>query len=257
MELYPAIDLKDGKCVRLYKGDINDATVYNNNAIVQASTFHKIGFRMLHIVDLNGAVSGISVNRDIVRRILEVVPVPVQLGGGIRDRAGAEAWLEAGVSRIILGTAAVKNPALVKELAAAHPDKIVVSIDARDGFAATDGWVQGSETKTLDIAKRAEDAGVAAIIYTDIGRDGTLSGPNMDATLELANAVRVPIILSGGVKTIEHITTLRDSKKIEGVIIGRALYEKTLDIRAAIDICRSGPTSSGPVSSAATAGDIW
>ncbi|MBX9726752.1 MAG: 1-(5-phosphoribosyl)-5-[(5-phosphoribosylamino)methylideneamino]imidazole-4-carboxamide isomerase [Rickettsiales bacterium] len=230
MKLYPAIDLKDGKCVRLFKGDMAAATIYNEDASAQARRFEAAGFEYLHVVDLNGAVSGKAVNRDVVARILAAVTMPVQLGGGIRDRASVESWLEAGVSRVILGTAAVKNAALVKEIAKAYPNKIVVGIDARNGMVAVEGWVKASTMKALDLAKSFEDAGVAAIIYTDIARDGTLDGPNLEETVALAEAISIPVILSGGIGSMDDLRAAKAYAKsgIEGIIIGRALYENTI-----------------------------
>lgn len=230
MRLYPAIDIKDGQCVRLFKGDMKAATIYHEDAAAQARRFEAAGFEYLHVVDLNGAVSGKAVNRIVVERILQAVTMPVQLGGGIRDRAGVENWLEAGVSRVILGTVAVKNPALVKEVATACPGKIIVGIDARAGMVAVEGWVKSSTMKVIDLAHLFEDAGVAAIIYTDIARDGTLAGPNLDETVALAEAVSIPVILSGGVGTMQHLRDVKalEHRNIDGVIIGRALYENTI-----------------------------
>ena len=230
MRLYPAIDLKDGQCVRLFKGDMNASTVYNEDAAAQARRFEAAGFEYLHVVDLNGAVSGSAVNREVVARILKAVNMPVQLGGGIRDRASVENWLEAGISRVILGTAAVKNPALVKEVAQAHPGRIAVGIDARNGMVAVEGWVKASTLRAVELAQLFEDAGVAAIIYTDIARDGTLEGPNLDETVALAEAITIPVILSGGIGTMDDLRAvkLREQSGIEGIIIGRALYENTI-----------------------------
>ena len=230
MRLYPAIDLKDGNCVRLFRGDMKAATVYHEDAAAQARRFEAAGFEYLHVVDLNGAVSGSAVNRDVVTRILAAVDMPVQLGGGIRDRASVETWLEAGVSRVILGTAALKNPALVKEVAKAHPGKVAVGIDARGGMVAVEGWVKASTMQAVDLAKLFEDAGVAAIIYTDIARDGTLEGPNLEETVALAEAISIPVILSGGIGSMDDLRAvkLRQASGIEGIIIGRALYENTI-----------------------------
>lgn len=230
MRLYPAIDLKDGQCVRLFKGDMNASTVYNEDASAQARRFEAAGFEYLHVVDLNGAISGSTINRDSVSRILASVNMPVQLGGGIRDRASVESWLEAGVSRVILGTAAVKNPSLVKEVAKAYPKKIAVGIDARNGMVAVEGWVKASTMKAIDLAKLFEDAGVAAIIYTDIARDGTLEGPNLEETVALAEAISIPVILSGGIGSMADLRAAKAHEKsgIEGIIIGRALYENTI-----------------------------
>jgi len=234
MILYPAIDLKDGKCVRLLKGDMAAATVYHEDAAAQALEFQQLGFSHLHVVDLNGAVSGDLVNQPVVKNILKSVTLPVQLGGGIRSRAGVEAWLEAGISRVILGTVAVKNPALVKEVARAYPGNIAVGIDARGGMVATEGWVEASTMRALDLARMFEDAGVSAIIYTDIARDGTLAGPNLEETKALADAVRIPVILSGGIANINDLRAVQNAGSIAGIIIGRALYEKTLDAREAL-----------------------
>jgi phosphoribosylformimino-5-aminoimidazole carboxamide ribotide isomerase len=230
MRLYPAIDLKDGKCVRLFKGDMKAATVYNEDPAAQARRFEAAGFDYLHVVDLNGAVSGKAVNQGAVTAILQSVKMPVQLGGGIRDRASAEAWFEAGISRVILGTAAVKSPLLVRELARAHPGKIVVGIDARGGMVAVEGWVKASTMKAIELTKFFEDAGVAAIIYTDIARDGTLEGPNIAETRALAEATAIPVILSGGIGTLGHLQAVKAEagSSIEGIIVGRALYENTV-----------------------------
>ncbi len=230
MRLYPAIDLKDGQCVRLFKGDMNASTVYNEDAAAQARRFEAAGFEYLHVVDLNGAVSGSAVNKEVVARILKSVAMPVQLGGGIRDRASVESWLEAGVSRVILGTAAVKNPELVKEVAKAHPGQVAVGIDARGGMVAVEGWVKASTMKAIDLAKMFEDVGVAAIIYTDIARDGTLEGPNLEETAALAESISIPVILSGGIGTMADLQAVkeRENSGIEGIIIGRALYENTI-----------------------------
>ena len=238
MILYPAIDLKDGKCVRLLKGDMNAATIYHEDAAMQAMEFQQMGFDYLHVVDLNGAVSGDLVNQPVVKNILKNIRLPVQLGGGIRSRAGVDAWLEAGISRVILGTVAVKNPALVREVARAYPGKIAVGIDARGGMVATEGWVEASTMRAVDLARQFEDAGVAAIIYTDIARDGTLAGPNLEETKALADAIRIPVILSGGIATIDDLAAVQQTGGIEGIIIGRALYEKTLDAHAAIALAK-------------------
>lgn len=230
MRLYPAIDLKDGQCVRLFKGDMAAATIYNEDAAAQARRFEAAGFEYLHVVDLNGAISGKAVNRAVVERILQSVAMPVQLGGGIRDRASIDSWLEAGIARVILGTAALRNPTLVKDAAKAHPGKIAVGIDARGGMVAIEGWVQSSSMKAIQLAKLFEDAGVAALIYTDIARDGTLDGPNLEETVALANAISIPVILSGGIGSMDDLRAVKDcgAKNIEGIIIGRALYENTI-----------------------------
>jgi phosphoribosylformimino-5-aminoimidazole carboxamide ribotide isomerase len=255
MILYPAIDLKDAKCVRLYKGDMGTATVYNHDAASQASAFQGMGFQYLHVVDLNGALSGQSVNRPAVEQIMKKVTIPVQLGGGIRDRVGAEGWLEAGVARIIIGTAALKNPLLVRELARANPGRVVVGIDVRAGKVATDGWVQDSDVKAVDLAKRFEDVGVAAIIFTDIGRDGTLGGPNIPDAVALANAVQIPVILSGGVGRMDDIKAIAQEPRLEGAILGRALYEKAIDPRAALALTAKPAAAPAPVAAKANHDD--
>lgn len=234
MKLYPAIDLKDGKCVRLLKGDMQAATIYNDDAAAQAQQFEQLGFEYIHVVDLNGAVSGDSVNHTAVSNIVKTVKVPVQLGGGIRNADAVKRWLDAGLERVILGTIALKYPGLVKEVAKAYPGKIVVGIDARKGMVATEGWVDTSTTRAVDLAKHFEDAGVAAIVYTDIARDGTLAGPNLKETQALAEAVSIPVILSGGIAKLADVQKVKASGCIEGIIIGRALYEKTLDPAAAL-----------------------
>ncbi len=236
MILYPAIDLKGGKCVRLLKGDMNKATVYGENPAAQAKAFEDAGFKYLHVVDLDGAVDGQLVNKSAVENILKTITIPMQFGGGIRSRETAELWLNAGVTRIILGTVALKNPALVKELARDYPNRIVVGIDARNGMVAVEGWVEDSTMKAVDLAKQFEDAGVAAIIYTDIARDGTLAGPNTEETAALGNAVSIPVILSGGIGKIDDIEHVKRtaSGAIEGIIMGRALYENTINARDAL-----------------------
>lgn len=241
MRLYPAIDLKDGQCVRLFKGDMKAATVYNEDAAAQARRFEAAGFDYLHVVDLNGAVSGDSVNHAVVKKIIDAVNVPVQLGGGIRSAETVQKWLDAGVTRVILGTVAVKDPALVKQVAKDYPGKIVVGIDARDGTVAVEGWVKASTMKAVDLAKLFEDAGVAAIVYTDIARDGTLAGPNLEETVALAEAVTIPVILSGGIATINDLAAVkaREASGIEGIIIGRALYENTIQPYEAFAVMNS------------------
>lgn len=236
MILFPAIDLKDGTCVRLLQGDMARATVFNDNPANQAAAFASAGFEWLHIVDLNGAFAGKSVNVDAVEAILAAVEVPVQLGGGIRDMAGIEAWLGRGVTRVILGTAALRNPELVIEACKAHPGRIAVGIDARGGRVAVEGWAETAETLAVDLARRFEDAGVAAIIYTDIARDGMLSGLNLDETLALAEAVDIPVIASGGLKDMADIEALAAPRmaRLAGAIAGRALYDGRLDPQAAL-----------------------
>lgn len=234
LTLYPAIDLKDGACVRLRRGEMDDATVYSDDPGAQAQAWQEAGCAWLHVVDLNGAFAGRPVNAAAVRAILARVTIPVQLGGGIRDMAGIAAWLEAGITRVILGSAAAKNPALVREACQAFPGRIAVGIDARDGFVATEGWAETSTLQATDLALRFEDAGVAAIIFTDIGRDGMLGGLNLDQTLDLAARISTPVIASGGVGSLADILALRDRAagapgRIDGVIVGRALYDGRVD----------------------------
>ena len=224
---YPAIDLKDGACVRLRRGEMDDATVYSNDPGAQARAWQDAGFAWLHVVDLNGAFAGKPVNGEAVSAILAHVTIPVQLGGGIRDIAGIESWLQAGVTRVILGSAAAKNPNLVIDACRRFPGRIAVGIDARDGFVATEGWAETSDVTAHELAKHFEGAGVSAIIYTDIARDGMLGGLNIPQTASLADSISTPVIASGGVGSIEDLIALRDtgSARIEGVIIGRALYD--------------------------------
>jgi phosphoribosylformimino-5-aminoimidazole carboxamide ribotide isomerase len=232
LTLYPAIDLKDGQCVRLRRGAMAEATVYSADPAAQARTWQDAGFSWLHVVDLNGAFAGRPVNGAAVAAILQAVTIPVQLGGGIRDMAGIETWLAAGVRRLVLGSAAVKDPALVRQACRAFPGCIVVGIDARDGKVATEGWSETSSFGAGELAMSFEDAGAAAIIYTDIGRDGMLSGPNVAQTVALANAVKVPVIASGGVGGLQDLIDLRHAAAgtgIQGVIVGRALYDGRLD----------------------------
>jgi phosphoribosylformimino-5-aminoimidazole carboxamide ribotide isomerase len=235
MILFPAIDLKDGNCVRLRQGDMNQATVFNNNPAAQALSFQEAGFEWLHCVDLNGAFAGRSANTPAIAAILKALTIPVQLGGGLRDRAGIDSWLEAGISRVILGTAAVRNPDLVKHAARDYPGKIAVGIDARDGMVAVEGWAEASTLSAVELAKRFEDAGVAAIIFTDIARDGMMQGVNVEATAHLARAVSIPVIASGGVNGVQDIELLRDTGAgIHGVVIGRALYDGRMEPRDAL-----------------------
>ena len=237
LTLYPAIDLKDGACVRLRRGEMDQATVYGTDPAAQARAWQDAGFAWLHVVDLNGAFAGRPVNAEAVRAILGAVTIPVQLGGGIRDLAGIEAWLAAGVRRVILGSAAVKTPALVTEACRAFPGRIAVGIDAREGMVATEGWAEASSLRATDLARRAEDAGAAAIIYTDIGRDGMLTGINLEQTVALARLVATPVIASGGLGGIADLAALRDAAPgtaIAGVIAGRALYDGRLDPAAAL-----------------------
>jgi phosphoribosylformimino-5-aminoimidazole carboxamide ribotide isomerase len=235
MILYPAIDLKDGQCVRLLRGQMDKATVFGSDPAAQARAFAAAGCEWLHIVDLNGAFAGRPVNGAAVEAILAAVEVPVQLGGGIRDRAAIEAWLARGVARVILGTVALRDPALVLEAAKAHPGRVAVGIDARGGKVAVEGWAETSETGAVELAKRFEDAGVAAIIYTDIDRDGAMQGPNVAATAALARAVRIPVIASGGISSLDDLRALKASgAPLDGAISGRALYEGAIEVGAAV-----------------------
>ncbi|ACE98874.1 1-(5-phosphoribosyl)-5-[(5-phosphoribosylamino)methylideneamino]imidazole-4-carboxamide isomerase [Rhodopseudomonas palustris] len=231
MILFPAIDLKNGQCVRLEQGDMARATVFNLDPAAQAQSFAAQGFQYLHVVDLDGAFAGKPMNAQAVEAMLKVVSMPVQLGGGIRDLKTIEAWLSKGIARVIIGTAAVRDPALVKEAAKAFPGRVAVGLDARDGNVAVEGWAESSQVTALDIAQRFEDAGVAAIIFTDIARDGLLKGINWDATIALAEAISIPVIASGGLASIEDVRTLLSprAKKLEGAIAGRALYDGRLD----------------------------
>lgn len=232
--IYPAIDLKDGQCVRLYKGAMDQATVYGDNPAAQAKNFTDAGAKWLHIVDLNGAFAGEPVNRQPVKDILAETGVPVQLGGGIRDLATMEMWLEAGVTRLILGTLALRDPALVKEACKTFPGHIAVGIDALGGFVAVEGWGEVSELTTVEMGKRFEDAGVVALIHTDIDRDGTLGGVNAAASADIARAVDIPVIASGGVRDVSDIIAVRDTGVLEGVITGKALYQGSLTIEEAL-----------------------
>jgi phosphoribosylformimino-5-aminoimidazole carboxamide ribotide isomerase len=238
--LFPAIDLKDGVCVRLEAGDMARATVFNRDAAAQALGFEAEGFEYLHLVDLDGAFAGRPVNARAIERILESVPLPVQLGGGIRDMATIAAWLEKGVNRVIIGTAAVRDPALVKQAARRWPDRIAVGLDARDGRVAVQGWSENSDLPVLDIARRFEDAGVAAIIHTDIARDGLRKGLNLDATIALAEEVAIPVIASGGLASMADIHRLLEPRagKLAGAIAGRALYDGHLNAGEALRLIR-------------------
>jgi phosphoribosylformimino-5-aminoimidazole carboxamide ribotide isomerase len=235
---YPAIDLKDGACVRLRRGEMDDATVYSSHPGAQALAWQEAGFHWLHVVDLNGAFAGQPVNADAVRDILANVTLPVQLGGGIRSIAQIEAWLTAGITRVILGSVAAKNPALVIEACKTFPGRIAVGIDARDGFVATEGWAETSDLAATELAKHFEGAGVSAIIYTDIARDGMLGGLNIEQTAALANGISTPVIASGGVGSLEDLAALKSAncRGIEGVIIGRALYDGRVEPRAALEL---------------------
>jgi phosphoribosylformimino-5-aminoimidazole carboxamide ribotide isomerase len=239
--LFPAIDLKNGEAVRLEQGDMARATVFHRDPAEQARTFAAQGFEYLHIVDLDGAFAGKPMNAAAVERILAAVRIPVQLGGGIRDHATIEGWLGKGVTRVIIGTAAVRDPALVEAAARRFPGRVAVGLDARDGKVAVQGWAESSELAVLDIARRFEDAGVAAIVYTDIARDGMLKGLNIDATIALADAVSIPVIASGGLASLDDIRALLHprAKKLAGAIAGRALYDGRLDAAAALKLLRS------------------
>ena len=241
MILFPAIDLKEGACVRLRRGDMAQATVYSSDPGGQARAWQASGCQWLHVVDLNGAFAGRSVNGAAVEDILANVTIPVQLGGGIRTMADIERWLGAGVRRVILGSAAVEQPELMAEAARAYPDRIVIGIDARDGMVAVKGWAEEMDLSAMDLARQAEQAGVAAIIYTDIGRDGMMTGLNLDQTMALADAVSVPVVASGGVGQLLDIAALCDRAvgapgTIEGVIVGRALYDGRVDVAAALTL---------------------
>jgi phosphoribosylformimino-5-aminoimidazole carboxamide ribotide isomerase len=239
--LFPAIDLKDGLAVRLQQGDMARATVFNRDPAAQAQAFERQGFEYLHLVDLDGAFAGKPMNASAVEGILGAVQIPLQLGGGIRDRVTIEGWLGKGVARVIIGTAAVRDPTLVKEAARAHPGRVAVGLDARDGKVAVEGWAEISELSALDIARRFEDAGVTAIVYTDVSRDGMLKGLNLDATIALADAVSIPVIASGGLASIDDIRALLAprAKKLAGAIAGRALYDGRLDAAEALAVLRA------------------
>lgn len=238
LTIYPAVDLKDGACVRLVKGDMDAATVYNTDPAAQAKAFEDAGATWLHVVDLNGAFDGKSVNSEAARAMLKATNLPMQLGGGIRTLAQMEAWLSEGVDRLILGTLAVKNPALVKEACRKFAGHIAVGIDARSGFVAVEGWAEASTVQVTDLAKQFEDAGVSALIHTDIDRDGTLTGVNADASSALAAAVSIPVIASGGVASIDDIHRVRAAGNLEGVITGKALYDGRLSLQEALAASR-------------------
>ena len=240
MIFFPAIDLKDGNCVRLYQGDMDQATVFSDDPAAQAQAFQDAGCEWVHLVDLNGAFEGKPVNGAAVNAILDALDIPVQLGGGIRTMATIDDWLARGVRRVILGTVALTDPDLVKAACKAHPGRVAVGIDARDGRVAVEGWAEVSELTALDLAKRFEDAGVAVIIFTDIGRDGVMQGPNLQATLDLARAVSIPVIASGGVSSMADLEELRarGGGLLEGVISGRAVYDGKIDLPAAVKLLK-------------------
>jgi phosphoribosylformimino-5-aminoimidazole carboxamide ribotide isomerase len=243
--LFPAIDLKDGLVVRLEQGDMARATVFHSDPAAQARTFEQQGFEYLHVVDLDGAFAGKPVNARAVDRILESIGIPVQIGGGIRNTATVEAWLEKGVARVIIGTAAVRDPPFVKQVSRDYPGQIVVGLDARDGKVAVDGWAKTAELPVLEIARRFQDAGVAAIVFTDIARDGMLGGLNLDATIALAEAVSIPVIASGGLASIGDIKAMLEPRasKLAGAIVGRALYNGQLDAAEALKLIRASRTA--------------
>ena len=247
MILFPAIDLKEGRCVRLVRGDMAQATVFNNDPAAQAKAFVDQGFEYLHVVDLDGAFAGKPVNADAVSRILDVCKIPLQLGGGIRDMATIDKWLARGVTRVIIGTAAVRDPSLVREAARRYPGRVAVGIDARQGFVAVEGWAQVSQLSAAELGKRFEDAGVAAIIYTDIARDGVLAGLNLEATMELAEAISIPVIASGGLASIDDVREILkpERARLAGAIAGRALYDGRIDPAAALALIRAAREDSG------------
>lgn len=236
MIFFPAIDLKQGRCVRLRQGDMDTATVFNEDPSDQACAFEKAGCRWLHVVDLDGALAGRPVNGVVVDSILDMIDIPVQLGGGIRTLATAANWLDRGVRRVILGTAALRDPDLVRSACEAHPGRIAVAIDARGGRVAVQGWSEQSDVPVLDLARRFEDVGVAAIIFTDIGRDGVLAGPNTEATIELARAVSIPVILSGGISSLADLAAIKAAGEdiLAGVVCGRAIYDGRIDVARAL-----------------------
>lgn len=237
MIFYPAIDLKDGACVRLYKGDMDAATVFSDDPTAQALSFESGGAQWLHLVDLNGAFAGESRNGSAVEDILQAVMIPVQLGGGIRNMEMVDGWLSRGVARVILGTAAVRDPQFVQDAARAYPGQVAVGIDARGGKVAVSGWAETTDISAIDLAKRFEDAGVAAIIYTDIDRDGAMAGPNVAATAALANAVSVPVIASGGVSSVADLEALKNcGADLNGAISGRAVYDGKINLMEAVSL---------------------
>jgi phosphoribosylformimino-5-aminoimidazole carboxamide ribotide isomerase len=238
MIIFPAIDLKQGKCVRLFKGDMNQATIFNDNPANQAKEFENAGFKFLHLVDLDGAIAGKSVNEESIKEILKAVKIPVQLGGGIRTLEDIERWLSLGISRVILGTIAQKNPQLVLEACQKFPQKIVIGLDAKNGMVATQGWVETSEISVTDLAKKLEYCGAAAIIYTDISRDGTLSGFDFEGTKNLAQNLLIPVIASGGISNLDDVLKVKSLEKygVIGAIVGRAIYDKKIDSKDLIKL---------------------
>ncbi|HVY12260.1 MAG TPA: 1-(5-phosphoribosyl)-5-[(5-phosphoribosylamino)methylideneamino]imidazole-4-carboxamide isomerase [Alphaproteobacteria bacterium] len=240
MILFPAIDLKDGACVRLVRGDMEQAVVFNSDPAAQAQAFQDMGFEWLHLVDLNGAFEGKPINADAVESILKIIKMPVQLGGGIRNMETIETWLSHGVARVILGTAALQRPLLVHEACRKFPGKIAIAIDAREGYVAIAGWAENTRVKALDLALRFEDAGAAAIIYTDISRDGALTGVNVEGTADLAYALTTPVIASGGVSSLQDLIEIKREEEsgIIGVICGRALYDGRIQPKEALDVLK-------------------
>ena len=245
MILFPAIDLKEGLAVRLEQGDMARATIFHRDPAAQARAFEQQGFEYLHVVDLDGAFAGKPMNAAAVDRILEMISIPVQLGGGVRDTATVESWLEKGIDRVIIGTAAVRDPPFVKQVARDYPGRIAVGLDARDGKVAVEGWAETSQLSVLDIARRFEDVGVSAIVYTDIARDGMLKGLNLDATVALADSISIPVIASGGLASIEDIKAMLSPRagKLAGAIAGRALYDGHLDAAEALNLIRAAKAS--------------
>ncbi|WP_307266912.1 1-(5-phosphoribosyl)-5-[(5-phosphoribosylamino)methylideneamino]imidazole-4-carboxamide isomerase [Labrys wisconsinensis] len=246
--LYPAIDLKEGRCVRLVQGDMARATVFNDSPADQARAFRAMGFSHLHVVDLDGAFAGRPMNAAAVEAILAATAMPLQLGGGIRDMATVEGWLAKGVDRVIIGTAAVRDPAFVKAAARAHPGRVAVGLDARDGCVAVEGWAEASSLTAVELARRFEDAGVSAIVYTNIARDGMLGGIDWDGTLALAEAIRIPVVASGGLASIADVERLMqpDAARLEGAIAGRALYDRRLDPAEALALIGRGSSEARP-----------
>jgi len=245
--LFPAIDLKEGQCVRLVQGEMASATVFNDDPAKQALAFERQGFEYLHVVDLDGAFAGAPMNARAVESILSVLKIPVQLGGGIRDMRTIARWLEKGIARVIIGTAAVKDPALVREAARLYPGRVAVGIDAKDGMVAVEGWARATRMSALELGRSLEDAGVAAIVYTDIARDGVLKGLNIEATLALADALTIPVIASGGLASLDDIERLLqpDCAKLAGAITGRALYDGRLDPKEALALIKNARAKAG------------
>ncbi len=245
MILFPAIDIKDGACVRLEQGDMGRATVFQRDPAAQARAFASLGFQYLHVVDLDGAFAGKPVNRAAVEQVIAATKVPLQLGGGIRNLGTIESWLQRGVTRVIIGTAAVRDPTLVRQAARLYPGRVAVALDARDGRVAVEGWAEASELSAFELARQFEDAGIAALIYTDVSRDGMLAGLNLDAAIALSEAVKVPVIASGGLASIADVVALTQprARKLAGAIAGRALYDGRLDPAEALRLIRSVPAT--------------